>query len=204
SFNARVRRRCLVRERSGQPLDFAPPEVADERFQAAMRSFRPTRHHEWVYDLNVPCYVEPVRGFVFGPHGQRLRDPFNYHSMLAELPLRRAISLMVSHQAIPTLERAVSFRCFTEGNYWHFYDDGLSKLRLADQLGVGPDVPLLVGESMWQQRFFQEAISRGNLRGRNWVRHTTPVRVKRLIVVVPMSFQRANIEDAGSALAPPP
>lgn len=204
AFNTWVRRRCLVRDSSGHPLDFRAPEVADERFQAAMRNYRPTRHREWIYDLRAPCYIEPSRGFVFGPRGQRLLDPFNYYFMLDEIPLRRAVSLATNRDRIQALNCAVSLRCFTEGNYWHFYDDVLSKLRLVDGLGLAPDVPLLVGERLWQQRFFREAISRGRLRERNWMQHTAMVRVDRLIIAVPMSFQRVNVQYALSALEAPP
>lgn len=202
-FNMRVGRRYALRDTSGHPLDFSPPQVADERFQLAMRKYRPTRHREWLYDIPLTSYIEPSRGFVFGPRGEWLADPFNYHWMLDETPLRRMVSVFRHRDAIRTLSCAVSLRCFTEGNYWHFYDDVLSKLRLVDELDLPSDVPLLVGERLWRQPFFREAITRGSLRTRNWTRHTEPVRVARLIVPVPMSFQRANILCVLSMLEAP-
>jgi capsular polysaccharide biosynthesis protein len=55
---------------------------------------------------------------------------------------------------------------------------------------------VLVGDRLWSQTYFQEAITRGTLRDRNWTRHTATLRVRRLILAVPMSFQRANFEYA--------
>ena len=203
-FNTRVQLRYALRNTASHPLDFQAPQVADERFQLAMRNYRSTRHREWLYDICVPTYIEPTHGFVFGPRGEWLRDSFNYHHMLDEVPFYRAASLIRHRAGIPRVECAVSLRCFTEGNYWHFYDDFLSKLRLVDGLDLASDVPLLVGERLWRQPFFSEAISRGPLQHRNWMRHTGALRVGRLIIAVPMSFQRANIEHALSILAAPP
>jgi hypothetical protein len=205
SFNARVRRRYALRDTASHPLDFRAPPVADDRFQVAMRDYRPTRHREWLYDIRALSYIEPARGFVFGPRGEWFRDSFNYHHMVDDVPVGRLASLFRRRAGIRTVECAVSLRCFTEGNYWHFYDDFLSKLRLVDELGLAPDVPLLVGERLWRQPFFAQATLRGSLRGRNWTRHIAPLRLGRLIIAVPMSFQKANIQSALSMLeAPPP
>lgn len=202
-FNRRMRSRFLVREVTGYPLAFTAPSVADPRVGAALRDYRSHQYREWLYDFREPCYVEPSRGFVFGPRGEWLTDPFLYHQLIEHPPYRRLHALMRQRQTVRHIECAVSLRCATEENYWHFYDDVLSKLRLADELGVAEDVPILVGDPLWRQPFFQEAIKRGALCRRNWMRHDSEVRVDRLIVSVPMSFQRSNLEFALRALAAP-
>jgi hypothetical protein len=193
-----------VRERHGYPLDFPPPPVADQRFHTALQKFRVHRHREWLYDLRGPTYIEPARGFVFGPRCEWLADPFNYHHLLEETPWRSALSAIIRRRRIRTLDCAVSLRSFPESNYWHFYDDLLSKLRLVDELDLPADVPLLVGENLWREPFFVEATSRGSLRTRNWVLHSDIFRVERLILPVPMSLQRVNSEYVLQALEAPP
>lgn len=202
-FNRRVSGRYLVREACGFPLAFATPPVADLRFQAAMRVFATHRHREWAYDLREPCYIEPTGGFVLGSRGELLSDPFLFHHLVEQLPYRSLLSLMRQRHNIRTVECAVSLRCFTEQNYWHFYDDLLGKLRLLAELDVPRDVPLLVGERLWRQPYFQEAIVRGALRERKWTLHTSTLRVRRLVIAVPMSFQLANLRHALDVLDAP-
>jgi len=202
-FNRRVRARFLVREITAYPLAFTPPRLSDPQVESALSTYAGHQYREWIYDLREPCYVEPSGGFVFGSRGEWLRDPFLYHQLVRHPPYRNILALMRRRGGIQTFERALSLRCSTEQNYWHFYDDVLSKLRLADEVKVPEDVPILVGDGLWRQAFFQDAIRRGALRRRNWVLQDAFVRVHRLILTVPMSFQRANLEYALRALETP-
>lgn len=184
------------------------PQIADPRFQAGVREYLENRRarvpfREWVYDLQEPCYIEPSRGFVLGPLGELLVAPFGYYQLLAEPPYTSLLSLIRHRRTIPTLDCAVSLRCFTEGNYWHFYADLLGKVRLVDELDLPRDVPLLVGERLWRQPFFLQAIARGGLRNRNWTQHKEILRVRRLITAVAMSPEAVNIEYALRALDAP-
>ena len=129
-------------------------------------------------------------------------DAFLYHHRVEQTPYQGLVELLRRRGAVETLDRAVSMRCTTEGNYWHFYDDFLTKLRLVDELDLPKDVPLLVGDAMWRQPFFQTA-ARGALSQRNWVRHAAVLEVRRLIVAVPMSLQRANLEYSRQILEAP-
>lgn len=196
---ARYRRR----ERFDCPLDFPIPSVPDPRFSAAMRAYATHRYREWVYDFAEPCYLEPIRGFVISRRGEWLTDSFLYHHRVEQTPYQGLIAMLRQRRTVQTLDCAVSMRCSTEENYWHFYDDFLNKLRLVDQLDLPRDVPLLVGDPLWRQPFFQAALRRGSLSSRNWVRHDTLLRVRRLIVAVPMSLQRENMEYALQVLEAP-
>jgi hypothetical protein len=194
--------RYLKRERFDRPLDFPIPTVADPRFAAAMRTYAGHGYREWVYDLGESCYLEPIRGFVLSRRGEWLVDSFLYHHRVEQTPYQGLVEILRRRGAMETLDCAVSMRCTTEGNYWHFYDDFLTKFRLIDELDLPKDVPLLVGEAMWRQPFFQAAV-RGPLSQRNWVCHTAVLDVRRLIVAVPMSLQRANLEYSRRVLEAP-
>lgn len=202
-FNRRIDRQYLVRERYAYPLAFRT-SVSDPRFCASMARYARHLHREWLYDLREASYLEPRRGFVLGPRGQALTHPFNYHWLLGEAPFRAAISLIAGRKgSIPRLDTAVSLRCVGEGNYWHFFDDLLSKLRLVDELDLPKNVPLLVGSRVWRQPFFAQAIGRGQLRERHWMEHSSMLEIQRLVIPVPMSLQKANLEYALQMLAPP-
>ena len=201
-FERRAAARYLRRERFDRPLDFPIPAVADPRFAAAMRGYAQDTYREWVYDIGEPCYIEPERGFVLSRRGEWLVDAFLYHHRVEQTPYRALLELLRRRGAVETLDHAVSMRCTTEGNYWHFYDDFLTKLRLVDDVGLPKDVPLLVGEALWRQPFFQAAV-RGPLSQRNWLRHTAVLDIRRLIVAVPMSLQRANLEYSRGLLDAP-
>lgn len=204
-YSARFERRSaryLKRERFDRPLDFSIPAVADPRFAAAMHTYAEHRYREWLYDFGEPCYLEPIRGFVLSRRGEWLVDAFLYHHRVEQTPYQSLLELLRRRGAVETLDCAVSMRCSTEGNYWHFYDDFLTKLRLVDELDLPKDVPLLVGDALWRQPFFQAAV-RGPLAQRNWVRHTAVLDVRRLVVAVPLSLQRANLEYSRRVLEAP-
>lgn len=67
------------------------------------------------------------------------------------------------------LPRVVNLRYVFEGNYYHFYQDMLISLKMLADQGIGPEIPVVVGPHLGRQRFFQEAIMRGELAARNWI-----------------------------------
>ncbi|MDF5725620.1 MAG: glycosyltransferase family 61 protein, partial [Rhizonema sp. PD37] len=97
---------------------------------------------------------------------------------------------------------AISFRDINEGNYWHFYDDFLSKLILIERLNIPESTPILVGENLWKKHFFQSAIKNNKLSKRNWVLHTELVKVNRLVFCAKMSLQRENFDVSLENLKP--
>jgi hypothetical protein len=55
--------------------------------------------------------------------------------------------------------RLIHLRDWGESNYWHFLNDLVGgRLRLADEIGVGADVPLLIGRRAFAQPFVQDIL----------------------------------------------
>lgn len=55
-------------------------------------------------------------------------------------------------------------------NYWHFYNDILGQLRLADDAGISTDTPIIISAGLAKLKFFKEIMAMSSeLQGRNWV-----------------------------------
>jgi len=202
-FNREGLKPYLLYERSGYPLDI-PVNLDDDLLIQEMRQFATHCHQEYVYDYLEPCYIEPSHGYILTDQLFLVDKSFSYYHMFDYTSTRMlwnvGISKIRKNAAIKRIETAVSLRDPNEGNYWHFYDDILSKLLIIDRLNLNKDIPLLVGERLWKTRFFQSAIQRGTLKNRNWMLHTEIVRANRLIFCIKMSLQRENLDFALEAL----
>jgi len=205
SFNRHGLKRYLIYERSGYPLD-VPVDVDEELLVQAMRQFATHCHSEFLYDYTRKCYVEPWHGYVITDKFFLIEKSFSYYLMKE---FDQASTTMLwniwknsigRNGGIKRVETVVSLRNISEGNYWHFYDDILSKLLIIDRLNLGKDVPLLVGPNLWNTRYFQSAIQRGTLKNRNWMLHTDVIQADRLVFCGKMSLQRENLEFALEAL----
>lgn len=210
SFNREGLKPYLVHARSGYPLDI-PVNVDEALLVQEMRKFATqcreeyVSSEEYVYDYTEPCYIEPAHGYIITSRLFLVEKSFSYYRRFDMASLRDILwklwnSKMGRNGGIKRVEIAISLRDFNEGNYWHFYDDILSKLLLIDRLNLGRDAPLLVGERLWKAKFFQSAIQKGTLKNRNWILHTDVVKANRVIFCGKMSLQRENFEFALEAL----
>jgi capsular polysaccharide biosynthesis protein len=87
----------------------------------------------------------------------------------------------------------VSLRAQWEGNFWHFQNNALRKLIAVDELDLAADIPLLVGQALWESRAFAEVRTLPAFRSRNWVLHDRPVRTDRLVIALEGSYRRVNM-----------
>jgi len=122
--------------------------------------------------------IEPKYGYVIDaplrliehsmPPSEWARDPRFMH--LIGVPSTWAAALARAGVTPRTrVPRVLSLRHFWETNYFHFLCDVVPKLRLARECGIPDDVPLLVGGRLFRQPFFQRAMRRGLLQGREFV-----------------------------------
>ncbi len=203
SFNQQGLEPYLVYAKSGYPVDI-PIDVDDARFLQEMRQFATHCHQECVYDYTGPCYIEPLHGYIITARFALIEKSFSYHHMFDGVLPRMLWNTWNNSRGrngtLKRVETAISLRDINEGNYWHFYDDILSKLLVADRLNLSRDVPVLVGERLWKTPFFQSAIQRGTLKQRNWMLHQENIQADRLVFCTKMSLQRENFEFALAAL----
>jgi hypothetical protein len=92
-------------------------------------------------------------------------------------------------------DRVLSFRFHWETNYFHFLNDILPRLRLAETHGVGRDVPVVVAERLARQPFFQSAFPYGHIAGHRVIVQppSTFISCREVILVNP---GRTNVDNA--------
>ena len=162
-----------------------------------------TRHHGdvphnrvWAYDIQTPVFIDPRGGWVVEPGAHLLARSRTYHLLSPPKAFVSLARLPLSRSAVH-LPMAISLRDSNEGNYWHWWDDQLSKLYLAERLGLLTDrVPIIVGSTLARARFFREARARGRLARLNWHVQSGPLRVDRLIVLNGGAMQEESLAKA--------
>jgi Glycosyltransferase 61 len=188
----------LLLEKSAKPLDI-PITLEDSYIREELSKFSSHKHQEYLYDYQSPCFIDPVYGFIITEDFAGVDRSFSYHHMVDYIPyqsLKKIFLSKLNKLKIENIEEAVSLRDINEGNYWHFHDDILSKLLLVEKLNLSPDIPILVGQKLWEKQFFQSVIQYPGLKEKNWMLHKEVLKVKRLVFGAKMSLQRENFEYA--------
>lgn len=72
------------------------------------------------------------------------------------------------HETIK-LERAISLQ-YAWRNYWHFHNDILGQLKLADEAGLARDTPVIIPAGLAQTNYFRDITNASKeLQGRKWI-----------------------------------
>jgi len=177
---------------------------SDPSLAESIMSFETHTHTRWTYDIRSPAMVEPRAGYVF-PRPGLVERSFAYWHMRdgpSGGAMLEYLRWLGGARDLPHYAVALSFRDAGETNYWHFHDDVLGKLALADDLGLPSATPVLVAPELWNTSWFAGMRSSTALGERNWVLHDRPVRTDRLIVCHPGSLRRANALYALETLSP--
>jgi capsular polysaccharide biosynthesis protein len=167
----------------------------NEFFTQSMDFFKKHLHKEWIFDIAKPCLIEPEIGIVFNSWGSYLYRSFNYYVIInyRNFSFHSWLRIILKRKT-PEYDTIFSLRDTNEGNYWHFFDDQLSKLRFFDQLDLNADTPVLVGKNLWNMHFFQYVINHTGFKHYNWIQQTEIIRSKRTIIAVPSSLKKENFQ----------
>jgi hypothetical protein len=142
---------------------------AKQRFYE-LTTYSPYRHQEFVIEIKEPTVIEPLMGGVIArktaiieecyalPTGQNLALPY--------LPL----ALYKTNHSTIHVEQAILLRHpWGDNNYFHFYNDILPKMGLLSDLNLFSDLPIIVGQKLYNSSYFQTAIKLANLQDRSWI-----------------------------------
>jgi hypothetical protein len=196
--SARVQRYVVART-GYQPFEGLPawlaPRSDDDAFVTNIGELEHCVQEHKVFDIQEPALLEHRRGYAF------LRSGLVHESMTYwaddDGPTPKGIGdylrWLVNKDAITFFPEAVSVRAQWEGNFWHFQNNALRKLIAVDELDLAADIPLLVGQALWESRAFAEVRTLPAFRARNWVLHDRPVRTDRLVIALEGSYRRANM-----------
>ena len=146
------------REFAGVPVQLDDPVLA-----ASLREQDDRPQWEYAYRWQEPCRVEPSLGYVVTGAGRLVAE---------SLPYWRHIGFPVSPppEHVVRVPAVVSLRDTGDTNYYHFLDDVLGRLELADRIGVPADLPLLVSAALAERPYFRQALARSaRLRARQWL-----------------------------------
>lgn len=120
-----------------------------------------------VYDQ--PCIIEPRHGWALSSHNKLIYPSLGF----SRVPyLAKPDTKVKTLRSAPLEEYAelVSLRDTGEENYYHFYNDIITKLFfLEEQLHISPDVPLLISKKLYERAYFQYFLAHPYLRDRHWV-----------------------------------
>jgi hypothetical protein len=202
--------------RRQQPLRELDRKFADPRIQSAFYGWGQSERLEYLYRYTNRAAIDPSCGFIiaerlgpllpslmesdFAPtpsetmHLERLPSRFRYFSA------KSRVGENVIH-----LPSAVSLRALSEGNYWHFYHDVLSKLRLLEECKIRPDIPLVVAASLYNMPYFQSAMRRPGLVDRQFVVQDskTYIAADEIVFGTAMGYDKQNFEYVRRLLTPP-
>jgi hypothetical protein len=196
SFSTHCEGRYSVGYFEHMPLtDILMNESVDQRINESFRNYSDHLHKGRLFEIGEEVHLESKSGYVISKKGKALAYSFNYPETVPHISLGDYFKILVG---IPSerLPRAVSLRGATEGNYWHFFDDHLSKLRLLDEELLLAGTPILVGKGLWRQKFFQQIIQRPPFSRYNWRLHDRVFLIEKLTVSIPASLQKANLAYA--------
>jgi hypothetical protein len=192
-YNARLERLYLVHETSSHPIRLIDSAGNCPQFDESMSYFKEHLHREWVLDIREAGLIEPKKGIVFSPSGKFLSNSLNYPQYISykNFPFKSFLKIIFRYPA-QVKEAIFSLRDLNESNYWHFFDDEMSKLRLMEKVQVAGNIPVLVGERLWNTHFFQHVINNTGFSSYHWEIHVNIVKFNRLIIAVPSSLQAEN------------
>lgn len=114
------------------------------------------------------CWLEPETGYVVAGARHLIAESLPYAGPDHVPDLARHLKRIITGS--PRRERrcVASLRDVHEGNYFHFYNDVLARIRLFDATGHA-DLPLVVGKRLYAKRFFQEFLASSTLKSREWI-----------------------------------
>lgn len=199
----RYAERSRIHERKEAICAHYPTELGDERVERRMKECNTWIQVEFIHRMRGDLWVEPGTGFVLLPGMRYLPAslPYDYQS---DKPSTFG-SLMARSRMRPVLEfdRVISFRDVNEHNYFHFFNDVLTKIPLLDAAGL-LDAPILIGHRLYQQPFFQAvmpALEKAGLKLIDQGRHH--VRSREVVFCKSMPYAKAYLDRVLDLLQAP-
>ena len=115
--------------------------------------------------------IEPGRGWIICPPFHLIRDCLIDSNLIEKPWILNYLSNYWSKNAViehyPTL---ISLRDSAECNYWHFFNDLVGgRLRLIEECGLEPNIPIVIAKSLYNKPFFQATLKRSNLSDRQLI-----------------------------------
>lgn len=158
--------------RIGYPFrenDIDVSEITDDTVRSYMNKWFDWTQEEFILKFDKGCLIEPDHGWAIV--GRRTLLYFSLGiSRTLFLPRPRFFRLLF-FPVVERLSSAISLRDTGEENYFHFYNDVLTKLYLlqANKVAI-EEVPIVISRKLWDKPYFQFYRSKNSLfRKLKWV-----------------------------------
>jgi hypothetical protein len=144
-------------------------EHLEPRLQQQIEIWQNWTQDEYLLVYEQPCLIEPRSGWALSVDNKLIYPSLGFSRVdYLRKPTLRA--LQMRNKPVEEYAELISLRDTGEQNYYHFYNDVLTKLLfLEEKLNIGPDVPILVAAALYEKQFFQYFLQHPFLRDRTWV-----------------------------------
>lgn len=161
------------------------------------------RLDKFYFHYNRPCTIEPSFGWAVTQRNQLIPHSawYNYLNNGAKPSFLKVKTARKFIRAKKVLSLHYAWK-----NYWHFYNDILGQLLLADAAGLAPDTPVVIAKGLAQTRYFKEMLDVApTLRARQWLLQAEDELVKCDEAVFCNSFwgARENFDGVTSMISHP-
>jgi len=160
----------LVHERTAAPYAGLPVPLDDPAIVASFEEYGRVPQGAYLYRYTGGVVIEPAYGYALTGVRTLIPASMPYYWQAGRPLFPRHLRAWAGRRGKTVRERAViSLRDFGEDNYFHFYDDVLGRLALAERCGVGDGAPLVIGKRLYDRPYARAALWRGALRGRRLI-----------------------------------
>ncbi len=158
--------------RLGYPFrenDIDVSDISDETVCSYMNKWYDWTQEEFILKFNITCLIEPDHGWAIVDRRRLLYFSLGISRTLF-LPRPSFFRLLFSRN-VEHLSSAISLRDTGEENYFHFYNDILTKLYLlqANKVAI-EEVPIIISRKLWDKPYFQFYLSKNSFfRKLKWI-----------------------------------
>ena len=128
--------------------------IKDERVKQYMENWNSWTQEEYLLLLKTPCFIEPEYGWAIVPPNKLV-----YFSLgISRTPFQKKPDLrkFLRKRNVETLPLAISIRDTGEENYFHFFNDVLTKIFFLKSNGVDVEnIPIIISSKLWEKTYFQ-------------------------------------------------
>lgn len=137
------------------------------------------KRRTYLYHFQQQVLLEPCFGYVIAepnsiidlslPGCELARAKVTMHFFSGVPSLQEVFAARNGSRPIRKEPVVASLRFVFDDNYYHFFHDVMSKLKILDDYGVNQSVPLVISPQLARQPFFQRMRKQGDLAKRNWL-----------------------------------
>lgn len=130
---------------------------------------------EYLYRVRGKILIEPEFGYVIikpftiidlALPGSELTRQKTGRQFFSGVP---SIIKVAHAKPIKRVPSIITFRYVFDGNYYHFYQDIMAKLKLLEDHNIDKALPILVSSALASKSYFQTVTQRGSLAKRKWI-----------------------------------